>query len=130
NISLKRLVGLAHWNPDGLPTGVEPGIHETAFFSLSTAKPPNEKDLVNGSVTYGFVFDAVQVEVDIETGEVKILDYTTIHDAGKLLNPKIVEGQIMGGLAHGLGAALYEELVYDEKGQFLTGSFMDYLCPT
>ncbi|WP_261391778.1 xanthine dehydrogenase family protein molybdopterin-binding subunit [Cytobacillus firmus] len=130
SISIKRLVGLAHWNPHGLPAGIEPGIHESAFYTLSAAESPNELDLVNGSVTYGFVFDAVQVEVDIDTGEVKILDYTTIHDAGKLLNPNIVEGQIMGGLAHGLGAALYEELAYDERGQFLTGSFMDYLCPT
>lgn len=130
SISIKRLVGLAHWNPQGLPAGIEPGIHESAFYTLSAAESPNELDLVNGSVTYGFVFDAVQVEVDIDTGEVKILDYTTIHDAGKLLNPNIVEGQIMGGLAHGLGAALYEELAYDERGQFLTGSFMDYLCPT
>ncbi|MCM3568465.1 xanthine dehydrogenase family protein molybdopterin-binding subunit [Neobacillus mesonae] len=129
-VSLKRAVGLAHWNPEGLPNGIEPGIHETAFYTLPVAKSPNEKDIVNGSVTYGFVFDAVQVEVDIETGEVKIIDYTTIHDAGKLLNPNIVEGQIMGGLAHGLGAAMYEELAYDERGQFLTGSFMDYLCPT
>ncbi|MEH7392543.1 xanthine dehydrogenase family protein molybdopterin-binding subunit [Bacillus sp. JJ1503] len=130
SISIKRLVGLAHWNPEGLPTGLEPGIHESAFYTLPAAKSPNEMDLVNGSVTYGFVFDAVEVEVDIDTGEVKIIDYTTIHDAGKLLNPKIVEGQIMGGLAHGLGAAMYEELAYDERGQFLTGSFMDYLCPT
>lgn len=130
SISIKRLVGLAHWNPQGLPAGIEPGIHESAFYTLSAAESPNEMDLVNGSVTYGFVFDAVQVEVDIDTGEVKIIDYTTIHDAGKLLNPNIVEGQIMGGLAHGLGAALYEELAYDERGQFLTGSFMDYLCPT
>lgn len=130
SISIKRLVGSAHWNPEGLPTGMEPGIHETAFFTLDSAKSPNELDLVNGSVTYGFVFDAVQVEVDIDTGEVKILDYTTIHDAGNLLNPSIVEGQIMGGLAHGLGAAMFEELAYDQNGQFLTGSFMDYLCPT
>ncbi|MBG9447361.1 carbon monoxide dehydrogenase [Cytobacillus firmus] len=130
SISIKRLVGLAHWNPQDLPAGIEPGIHESAFYTLSAAESPNELDLVNGSVTYGFVFDAVQVEVDIDTGEVKILDYTTIHDAGKLLNPNIVEGQIMGGLAHGLGAALYEELAYDDRGQFLTGSFMDYLCPT
>lgn len=97
SISIKRLVGLAHWNPQGLPAGIEPGIHESAFYTLSAAESPNELDLVNGSVTYGFVFDAVQVEVDIDTGEVKILDYTTIHDAGRLLNPNIVEGQIMGG---------------------------------
>lgn len=130
SISLKRLIGTTHWNPEVLPEDVEPGIHESAFFSLPAAKAPNELDMVNGSVTYGFVFDAVQVEVDINTGQVNILDYVTIHDAGKLLNPNIVKGQILGGLVHGLGAALYENLVYDKNGQLLTGSFMDYLVPT
>ncbi|MFD2211386.1 xanthine dehydrogenase family protein molybdopterin-binding subunit [Virgibacillus halophilus] len=130
SISLKRLIGTTHWNPEALPEGMEPGLHESAFFSLPTAKAPTELDTVNGSVTYGFVFDAVKIEVDINTGEVKILDYFTVHDAGKLLNPKIANGQILGGLAHGLGAALYENLVYDKNGQLLTGSFMDYLVPT
>jgi 2-furoyl-CoA dehydrogenase large subunit len=129
-ISLKRLVGSAHWNPQGLPAGTEPGIHETAFYTIPTALPPDENDLINGSATYGFVADAVTVEVDPATGDVQILDYFTIHDAGVLLNPLIADGQIMGGLAHGLGGALYEELAYDKNGQFLAGSFMDYLCPT
>lgn len=129
-ISVKRLVGLTHWNPEGLPEGIESGVHETAFFNLETAKAPDPEDIVNGSVTYGFVVDLVEVEVDADTGEIKILDYTTIHDAGKLLNPLIVEGQILGGLTHGLGGALFEELVYDKNGQLLSGSFMDYLCPT
>jgi 2-furoyl-CoA dehydrogenase large subunit len=129
-ISLKRLIGSAHWNPQALPEGMEAGIHETAFYNIPNSDSPDENDRVNGSATYGFVADAVTVEVDVETGEVKILDYITVHDAGKLLNPLIVEGQVMGGLVHGLGGALYEELVYDNNGQFQTGSFMDYLCPT
>ncbi|MDQ0253383.1 2-furoyl-CoA dehydrogenase large subunit [Evansella vedderi] len=129
-LSLKRLIGTAHWNPQDLPEGMEPGIHESAFYTVSTAKSPREDDTVNGSVTHGFVADAVTVEVDAETGNVKILDYVTVHDAGKLLNPLIVDGQILGGLAHGLGGAMYEELVYDKNGQLLSGSFMDYLCPT
>ncbi|WP_080872759.1 xanthine dehydrogenase family protein molybdopterin-binding subunit [Oceanobacillus timonensis] len=130
SISLKRLIGTTHWNPEVLPEGLEPGLHESAFYTLPEAKAPTELDTVNGSVTYGFVFDAVKVEVDINTGEVKILDYFTVHDAGKLLNPKIANGQILGGLTHGLGAAIYENLVYDKNGQLLTGSFMDYLVPT
>lgn len=129
-MSLKRLIGSAHWNPEGLPQGMEPGIHETAFYTVPSALPPDEYDQVNGSVTYGFVADAVTVEVDAETGEVKILDYMTVHDAGRLLNPLIADGQILGGLVHGLGGAMYEELAYDKNGQFLSGSFMDYLCPT
>ncbi|WP_246000732.1 xanthine dehydrogenase family protein molybdopterin-binding subunit [Brevibacillus panacihumi] len=128
--SLRRLVGSAHWNPQGLPAGTEPGIHETAFYTIPTAQPPDEQDRVNGSAAYGFVADAVVVEVDAATGDVKILNYCTVHDAGVLLNPLIADGQIMGGLAHGLGGALYEELAYDKNGQFLSGSFMDYLCPT
>ncbi|SFD94492.1 xanthine dehydrogenase, molybdenum binding subunit apoprotein [Bacillus sp. OV194] len=128
--ALKRAAGSAHWNPLSLPEGMEPGIYETYYYSVKAAEPPDENDLINSSVTYGFVADLVTVEIDPETGEVNILDYITIHDAGKLLNPLIVDGQIFGGLAHGLGGALFEELVYDNKGQLLTGSFMDYLCPT
>ncbi|MDQ0218704.1 xanthine dehydrogenase family protein molybdopterin-binding subunit [Peribacillus cavernae] len=128
--SVKRAAGSAHWNPMSLPEGMEPGIYETYFYTAKKAEAPDENDLINSSVTYGFVADLVTVEIDPETGEVNILDYITIHDAGKLLNPLIVDGQIFGGLVHGLGGALYEELAYDEKGQFLTGSFMDYLVPT
>jgi 2-furoyl-CoA dehydrogenase large subunit len=129
SISIKRVVGSAHWNPLSLPEGMEPGIYETAYYTAQV-EPPDDQDLINSSVTYGFVADLVTVEIDPETGEIHILDYFTVHDAGKLLNPLIVDGQILGGLVHGLGGAMYEELVYDEKGQFLTGTFMDYLCPT
>jgi 2-furoyl-CoA dehydrogenase large subunit len=61
---------------------------------------------------------------------VRVLDYVSVHDAGRLLNPLIVEGQVLGGFAHGVGAALFERIVYDEDGNLLTGTFMDYLCPT
>src|SRR2546430_16182684 len=70
------------------------------------------------------------VEVDPETATIKILRYVTVHDAGTIINPMIAEGQIYGGALHGLGGALYEELVYAEDGQLLTGTFMDYLVPT
>src|SRR3989442_1517263 len=70
------------------------------------------------------------VEVDPETATIKILRYVTVHDAGTIINPMIAEGQIYGGALHGLGGALYEELAYDEDGQLLTGTFMDYLVPT
>jgi 2-furoyl-CoA dehydrogenase large subunit len=127
---VKRAAGLAHWHPLSLPEGMQPGIYETYYYTAEVAEPPDEDDRINSSVTYGFVADMVTVEIDPDTAEVKIIDYFTVHDAGKLLNPLIVDGQIMGGLAHGLGGALYEELAYDKNGQFLTGSFMDYLCPT
>jgi 2-furoyl-CoA dehydrogenase large subunit len=74
--------------------------------------------------------DVVKVAVNPETAEVSILDYVTVHDAGRLLNPKLADGQILGGVAHGLGIALFEEMIYDENGQLMNGSFADYLCPT
>ena len=74
--------------------------------------------------------NAVVVEVDVETGEVRFLDYVYVHDCGTILNPMIVAGQIYGGVAQGIGMSLYEELQYDEDGNPLTGTFMDYLLPT
>ena len=59
-----------------------------------------------------------------------MLDYATVHDAGRLLNPLLADGQVRGGFAHGAGAALFERIVYDEDGNLLTATFMDYLCPT
>jgi carbon-monoxide dehydrogenase large subunit len=70
------------------------------------------------------------VEVDAETGTVKILRYAIAYDIGKAVNPMIVDGQLVGALAQGIGGALFEELVYDEQGQLLTTTFMDYLVPT
>jgi CO/xanthine dehydrogenase Mo-binding subunit len=73
---------------------------------------------------------AAVVEVDIETGKITILKYGIVHDCGAVLNPVIVEGLVHGATAHGIGAALYEEFVYDEEGRMLTTTFIDYLKPT
>jgi 2-furoyl-CoA dehydrogenase large subunit len=97
---------------------------------LSVTTPPNERDEVDSSATYGFVADVVAVEIDPETGALEILRYASVHDAGRILNPLLVEGQIYGAALHGIGGALYEELAYGPDGQLLTGSLMDYLCPT
>ena len=70
------------------------------------------------------------IEVDIQLGRVKIEKYVIAHDCGVVVNPMLVEGQIIGGAAQGLGGALLEEFTYDAEGQLLTGSFMDYLLPT
>jgi carbon-monoxide dehydrogenase large subunit len=72
----------------------------------------------------------VGVEVDEDTGFIKLLKYVTVDDCGQMLNPTVVEGQIMGGVAHGIGNAMLEEAVYDADGQLLTGTYMDYLMPT
>jgi 2-furoyl-CoA dehydrogenase large subunit len=128
--SLRRLAGIAHWNPDALPLGVEPGLHETAFYQAPNLAPPDDEDRVASSAAHGFIVDVAVVEIDRATGALTVLDYTTVHDAGRLLNPLLAEGQVRGSFAHGAGPALLERLVYDEDGNHLTASFMDYLCAT
>jgi aerobic carbon-monoxide dehydrogenase large subunit len=102
--------------PVPLPPGLEPGLSDEAFF-----EPTNN--------TYPFGCDIAMVEVDRETGEPRLLKFVAVDDAGNLINPLIVEGQIHGGLAQGIGQAMIEEVVYGEDGQLLTGSFMDYALP-
>ncbi|HZD06366.1 MAG TPA: molybdopterin cofactor-binding domain-containing protein, partial [Longimicrobiales bacterium] len=100
-----------------LPGGMEPGLEAEAYFV-----PP--------TVTFSSGTHVAVVEVDEELGTVKILRYVVVDDCGRALNPMIVDGQQHGGVAHGIGNALLEEAVYDEQGQLLTASFMDYLIPT
>jgi aerobic carbon-monoxide dehydrogenase large subunit len=99
-----------------LPPGLEPGLEASSFF-----EPPN--------CTYPFGTHIVAVEVDRDTGQVKILKYIAVDDCGKQVNPLLVEGQVQGGITQALGAALMEKTVYDEHGQLLTGEFMDYAIP-
>ncbi len=128
--SIKDLAGRAHWNTTSLPEGMEPGLQATAVFGFSEAQPVDDQDRVNSSNTYGFIAEVMAVVVDPETAAIKILRYATVHDAGTIINPMIAEGQIYGGAPPGLGGAAFEELQYDEGGQLLTGTFMDYLVPT
>jgi 2-furoyl-CoA dehydrogenase large subunit len=111
-----------------LPPGLEPGLHETAFYSPPNLAPPDAEDRIASSAAHGFIVDVAAVEVDRETGVIEVLDYVTVHDAGTLLNPLLVDGQVHGGFAHGAGAALLERLHYDDDGNLLTSSFVDYLC--
>ncbi|MGH7354983.1 MAG: xanthine dehydrogenase family protein molybdopterin-binding subunit [Candidatus Rokuibacteriota bacterium] len=128
--SIKDLAGRAHWNTESLPDGMEPALSATAVFGFTVAKAVDAEDRVNSSNTYGFIAEVMMVEVAPDTGAIRILKYVTVHDAGTIINPMIAEGQIYGGALHGLGGALYEELAYDDDGQLLTGTFMDYLVPT
>jgi 2-furoyl-CoA dehydrogenase large subunit len=128
--SLRRIAGTAHWNPEALPPEMDAGLAVTAYYAAPKLLPPDADDTVASSAAHGFVADVAVVEVDPETGEVTVLDYVTVHDAGRLLNPLLAEGQVRGGLAHGAAAALFERHLYDEDGNLLTGSFMDYLAPT
>ena len=130
SLSLRRVAGLAHWNPEGLPDGEEPGLAAVAFWAPPGLDPPDEDDRVASSASHGFIVDLCAVEVERETGEVRILDYVTVHDAGRLLNPALADGQVLGGFAHGAAAALYERHVWDETGNLMTASLVDYLAPT
>jgi len=96
--------------------GDEPGIEGREFFS------PMQSTFASG-------MHAVVVETDPDTAEIKILRYCVVHDCGNLINPRIVEGQIHGGVAQGVGGALYERMAYDDAGQLQNASFMDFLMP-
>jgi carbon-monoxide dehydrogenase large subunit len=102
--------------PRQLPAGMEPGFSETAAFT-----PP--------AVTFPNGCQVCEVEIDPETGAVRIVRHTVVDDVGRMVNPMLVKGQIHGGVVQGLGQALLEDLVYDEGGQVVAGSFMDYAMP-
>lgn len=129
-LPFRKVCARAHWDPAGLPGDTVPGIHETAVVSPPVLGSPDDKDRIASATTFGFVIDLAAIEIDRETGSIRIDKYASVHDVGTQLNPRIVEGQIHGGFVHGLGAALLEELVYDERGNFQSGTFADYLCPT
>ncbi len=125
-----RMAASPHWAPGLLPDGVDVGLRETAFWSPDTLKAPDENDRVNTSAAYGFVFDICGLIVDPDTGAVTVDQYITAHDAGRLLNPALADGQIRGAFAQGVGAALLEELRYSQDGNFQSGTLAEYLIPT
>ena len=129
-LALRKVAGMAHWNPEGLPEGMEPGLTAVAFHSTPNLDPPDVEDRVASSGAHGFIVDVCAVEVDRATGAVTVTDYVSVHDAGVLLNPRLADGQVLGGFAHGVGAALFEHHVYDADGNLMTGSLVDYLTPT
>ena len=109
-------VARAAYVPKSLPAGLEPGFSETAAFT-----PP--------AVTFPNGCHVCEVEIDEATGVVRIVRHTVVDDVGRIVNPMLVKGQIHGGVVQGLGQGLCEALVYDETGQLLAGSFMDYAMP-
>jgi len=109
-------VAFAAHTAANFPAGEEPGLKATSFY-----EPKN--------FTFPFGTHLCVVEVDREIGDVKILKYLAVDDCGKVINPLLVEGQIHGGVAQGLGQALFEEVVYDDDGQLVTGTLMDYAVP-
>ncbi len=130
HLSLRRVAGMAHWNPEGLPDGMEAGLSAVAYWSAPNLDPPGADDTVASSAAHGMIVDVCAVEIDPETGVTRIFDYVTVHDAGVLLNPLLADGQVRGGFAHGVAAALFERIVYDDEGNLMTASLVDYLAPT
>jgi len=128
-LSFGRLAAASHWSPGVVPEDAQ-ALRETVFWTPPALTPPTESDEVNSSLCHGFIFDFCGVEVDRATGAIRIDKYVTMHDCGRVLHPGMVAGQITGGFAHALGAAIYEEYTYGPDGSFLSGTFADYLLPT
>jgi carbon-monoxide dehydrogenase large subunit len=117
-LTFGELARLAQGMPGfSLSPGQAPGLEHTAYFA------PPQASYCNGT-------HVAEVEVDPDTGAVKILNYVVAHDSGNVINPMIVDGQVQGGVAHGIGNALFEFMRYDADGQPLTTTFADYLMPT
>jgi carbon-monoxide dehydrogenase large subunit len=109
-------IAFAAYTGHNLPADVEPGLEEDTYYDPSNFTYPNSAHIA-------------QVEVDRDTGVVTIQKYVAVDDVGNIINPMIVEGQIVGGIAQGVGQALYEQASYDVNGQLLSGSLLDYAMP-
>jgi carbon-monoxide dehydrogenase large subunit len=110
-------IALAAYVPENIPEGMEPGLEETAFYD-----PEN--------FVWPFGAHCAVVDVDIDTGKVEVSRYVAVDDCGRAINPLLIEGQVHGGIAHAIGQALFEQVVYNDEGQLLTGTFVDYALPT
>ena len=118
SISIREVAEAASGVPGySLPGNIEPGMEASAHFTPT-------------ALTYSNGVHAVEVEVDVETGEVTIQRYVALSDSGRMINPMMVDGQIQGGVVHGIGNGLFEHMRYDELGQPLTTNLADYLLPT
>lgn len=129
SLSFQDIARVAWRDIELLPAGEEPGITGQCVYRTPFGLPKDEQR-GNFSLTYSYAAALVAVEVDPEAGTVAVRRMGIIEDCGNKINPLIVEGQIHGQIAHQLGAALYESLVYDPNGQLLTATFKDYLAPT
>jgi len=128
-VAFGRLAATSHWSPGLVPEGGE-ALRETVFWTPPQLEAPGDGDETNSSLCHGFIFDFCGVEIDPVSGALRIDKYVTMHDCGTVLHPGLVAGQVTGGFAHALGAAIYEEFAYAPDGAFLSGTFADYLVPT
>jgi carbon-monoxide dehydrogenase large subunit len=130
SVGLGDVAAVAYHRTLDLPAGVEPGLEATATFDARLDHRPDARGKVNICLTYANSTHAAIVDVERATGVVRLLAYCAVHDAGPLLNPGIVDGQVRGGVAQGIGGALYEEIRYGTDGQPLVTSLRDYLLPS
>ena len=129
-LTLRELARTAYADVLGLPPGEEPGLEARHAHQNPLAEPVGPGRRVRSQLVFSNAAHVTLVEIDPRTGFVKILKHVVVHDCGRELNPLIVEGMVHGSTVHGMGAALLEEFRYDEGGQLLTATFMDYLKPT
>src|SRR5579883_253488 len=126
-----ELVAIAHRHFHRLPPGFEPGLSVSHIMQVPTGGTlPTADGRVQMYPCYAFEFHLLLVVIDPDLGKPEIRRYVVGHDCGTVINPKIVRGMTLGGIAHGIGAALYEEFAYDAQGQMVAQSFMDYLLPS
>ena len=126
-----ELVTIAHRNFHRLPPNTEPGLAFTHVMQVPTGgRLPTTDGRVQMYPCFAFEFHVLLMVIDPDLGKPEIKRYIVGHDCGTVINPKIVRGMTMGGIAHGIGAALYEEFAYDAQGQLLAQSLMDYLLPS
>ena len=116
-MTLAEISGMAHVRPELLPEDMTPGLDETSFYD------PN-------NFVFPFGAHACVVDVELDTGKVKVVRYVAVDDCGPAINPMLIDGQVHGGIAQAIGQALYEHIEYDEEGQLVTGTFVDYALPT
>lgn len=125
------LVQIAHRNYHRMPADMEPGLAVSHVMQVPTGgKLPTADGRVQMYPCTSFEFHLILISIDPALGRPEIVKYRIGHDCGTVINPKIVRGMTMGGVAHGIGAALYEEFAYDGEGQLMAQSFMDYLLPS
>jgi carbon-monoxide dehydrogenase large subunit len=117
-LTFAEVAAVAYLNPEALPPDVEPGLEASSRY-----RPPSP-------FTWSNACHACLCELDPETGVVTLLRYVVSEDCGVMINPMVVEGQVAGGVAQGIGGALYEEMAYDDDGNPLATTFLDYLLPT
>ncbi|MDP6559054.1 MAG: xanthine dehydrogenase family protein molybdopterin-binding subunit [Candidatus Binatia bacterium] len=127
-VSFKEIANFAYKRVLFLPKGMEPGLKEIAYYKTQMAKRPSRENF-NIQITHANSVHAVKVEVDAKSGAVRFLRYVITHDCGTQINPGIIEGMVIGSTVHGIGATLLENFVYNEDGQLLASTFMDYLKP-